>query len=144
MKRRVDFLFWRNKVLIAFYLLMFIFGPPVLLGFSQELDKVKIDYDVLFEKGLKRNGKLLNLSGKKIGDEGIKRLISSGALEKVEKIDLRYNEITASGAELLAKISPLAKLRVLILRHNILGDAGSIALANSSSFPNLWLIELSS
>ena len=78
---------------------MFIFGPPVLLGFSQELDKVQIDYDALFEKGLKRNGKLLNLSGKKIGDEGIKRLISSGALEKVEKIDLRYNEITASGAE---------------------------------------------
>ena len=141
-KRRVDFLFWRNKVLIAFYLLMFIFGPPVLLGFSQELDKVQIDYDALFEKGLKKNGKLLNLSGKKIGDEGIKRLISSGALEKVEKIDLRYNEITASGAELLAKISPLAKLRVLILRHNILGDAGSIALANSSSFPNLEEMQL--
>ena len=142
MKGRVDFLFWRNKALIVFYLLMFIFGPPVSLGFSQELDKVQIDYDALFEKGLKKNGKLLNLSGKKIGDEGIKRLISSGALEKVEKIDLRYNEITASGAELLAKISPLSKLRVLILRHNILGDAGSIALANSSSFPNLEEMQL--
>ena len=141
-KRRVDFLFWRNKVLIAFYLLIFVFGPPVLLGFSQELDKVQIDYDALFEKGLKRNGKLLNLSGKKIGDEGIKRLISSGAVEKVEKIDLRYNGITASGAELLAKITPLSKLRVLILRHNILGDAGSIALANSSSFPNLEEMQL--
>ena len=142
MKRRVNFLFWRNKVLIAFYLLMFIFGLPASLGFSQELDKIQIDYDVIFEKGLKRNGKLLNLSGKKIGDEGMKRLVSSGALEKVEKIDLRYNEITASGAELFAKVAPLSKLRVLILRHNILGDAGAIALANSSSFPNLEEMQL--
>ena len=141
-KRRVDFLFWKNKVLIAFYLLMFIFGPPVLLGFSQELDKVQIDYDSLFEKGLKRNGKLLNLSGKKIGNEGVKRLIASGILEKVEKIDLRYNEITAKGAELLAKIAPLPKLRVLILRHNIIGDAGSLALAASNSFPNLEEMQL--
>ena len=142
MKRRVNFLFWRNKVLIAFYLLMFIFGLPASLGFSQELDKIQIDYGVIFEKGLKRNGKLLNLSGKKIGDEGMKRLVSSGALEKVEKIDLRYNKITASGAELFAKVAPLSKLRVLILRHNILGDAGAIALANSSSFPNLEEMQL--
>ena len=60
MKRRVDFLFWRNKALIAFYLLMFIFGPPILFGFSQELDKVQIDYDALFEKGIKKASQFSN------------------------------------------------------------------------------------
>ena len=112
-------------------LLAFIFESATSPGFSQELDKIQVDYDVLFKKGIKKRGKLLNLSGKKIGDEGIKHLIASGILEKIEKIDLRYNEITATGAELFAKIPPLPKLRVLILRHNILGDAGSIALARS-------------
>ena len=55
---------------------------------------------------------------------------------------MRYNEITAVGAELLAKISPLPKLKSLILRHNILGDAGTTALAKSDSFPNLEEMQL--
>lgn len=143
-KRRIDFLFWKNKVSMTLVgcLLAFIFESATSPGFSQELDKIRIDYDVLFKKGIKKRGKLLNLSGKKIGDEGIKHLIASGILEKIEKIDLRYNEITATGAELFAKIPPLPKLRVLILRHNILGDAGSIALARSNSFPNLEEMQL--
>jgi len=144
MKRRIDFLFWKNKVsmILVGCLIVLMSEPATSPSFSQELDKVRIDYDVLFKKGIKRRGKLLNLSGEKIGDEGIKRLIASGILEKVEKIDLRYNEITATGAELLAKIPPLPKLRVLILRHNILGDAGSLALAKSNSFPNLEEMQL--
>ena len=144
MKRRSDFLFWQSKVFLALIgcLLALMFEPANLRGFSQELDKVQIDYDKLFENGIKRRGKLLDLSGKKIGNKGIKRLIASGILEKIEKIDLRYNEITSTGAELLAKIPPLPKLRVLILRHNILGDAGSLALAQSTSFPNLEEIQL--
>ncbi|SVE63940.1 uncharacterized protein METZ01_LOCUS516794, partial [marine metagenome] len=96
-------------------------GPATTPGFSQELDKIIINYDALFKDGLKRGGKLLNLAGKKIGDEGVKRLIASGVLEKVKKVDLRYNEITFVGVEFLAKMPPLHKLRVLILRHNIIG-----------------------
>ena len=140
----IDSLFWRGKAPRAFvcYLLILMLGPTVLPVYSQELDKALIDYDVLFSEGLKRRGKLLNLSGKKIGDEGVKRLITSGMLEKIEKLDLRYNEITATGAELIAKIKPLPKLRILILRHNILGDAGSLALARSSSFPELEEMQL--
>lgn len=111
--------------------------------FAQGFNKDKpIDYETLFKESLKRRGNFLNLSGKKIGDEGVKHLIASGLLNNVEKVDLRYNEITAVGAGLLAKTPPLPKLRVLILRHNILGDAGSIALAESSSFPNLEEIQL--
>ena len=144
MTKRIDFLFWSNKVSLVLLscLLVLMFGPVTSPGFSRELDKVLIDYDAVFKEGLKRRGKLLNLSGKKIGDEGVKRLIASGVLEKVEKIDLRYNEITSVGVEFLAKMPPLPKLRVLILRHNIIGDAGSIALAGSDSFPNLEEIQL--
>ena len=111
-------------------------------SFSRELDKVSIDYNVVIQESLKRNGALLDLSGKKIGDQGLKFLIGSNILKNVEKIDLRYNEITAIGADLFAKQSPLLKLRSLILRHNFLGDKGSASLARSNSFPNLEEIEL--
>ena len=142
--RRIDFLFCPSRASLTLIgcVLTIIFEHAVAPAFSQELDRVRIDYNIVFKEGLKKRGKLLNLSGKKIGDEGVKRLIASGVLEKVEKIDLRYNEITAVGVELLANISPLPKLRVLILRHNILGDAGSSALAKSESFPNLEEIQL--
>ena len=111
-------------------------------SFSRELDKVSIDYNVVIQESLKRNGVLLDLSGKKIGDQGLKFLIGSNILKNVEKIDLRYNEITAIGADLFAKQPPLLKLRILILRHNFLGDKGSASLARSNSFPNLEEIEL--
>ena len=111
-------------------------------SFSRELDKVSIDYNVVIQESLKRNGVLLDLSGKKIGDQGLKFLIGSNILKNVEKIDLRYNEITAIGADLFAKQSPLLKLRILILRHNFLGDKGAASLARSNSFPNLEEIEL--
>ena len=105
-------------ILVSFLLVL----TPV-NSFSFQPDKGSINYDLLFKGSLKRGGKILNLSGKKIGDEGVERLVSSNFLEKVEKIDLRYNEITSVGAELLAKIPQLPHLRILILRHNILGDA---------------------
>ncbi len=146
MTMRTNRLSGRNRAsLILLALLMlnaFVMGPAVSPGYAQGFNKGPVDYDALFKGSLKRRGKFLNLSGKKIGDEGIKRLIASDVLKKVEKIDLRYNEITAVGAGLLAEMPPLSKLKVLILRHNILGDAGSLALAKSASFPNLQEIQL--
>ena len=135
----INYFFNKNIAIILFSFLLVL--TPV-NSFSFQPDKGSIDYDVLFKGSLKRSGKILNLSGKKIGDEGVERLVSSNYLGKVEKIDLRYNEITAVGAELLAKISPLPKLKSLILRHNILGDAGTTALAKSGSFPNLEEMQL--
>jgi len=135
----INYFFNKN---ISITLVSFLLVLTPVNSFSFQLDKGPIDYDVLFKGSLKRGGKILNLSGKKIGDEGIERLVSSNYLGKVEKIDLRYNEITAVGAELLAKISPLPKLKSLILRHNILGDAGTTALAKSGSFPNLEEMQL--
>ena len=132
--------FFNKNISITLVSFLFVLTPVNSFGF--QLDKGPIDYNVLFKGSLKRSGKILNLSGKKIGDEGVERLVSSSYLKKVEKIDLRYNEITAVGAELLAKISPLPKLKSLILRHNILGDAGTTALAKSGSFPNLEEMQL--
>ena len=131
--------FFNKNITIIFIGFLFVLLP--IYSFSFEL-KSSIYYDLLFKKSLKRNGKILNLSGKKIGDKGVKHLVSSSYLVRVEKIDLRYNEITAVGAELLAQISPLPKLKSLILRHNILGDAGTKALAKSGSFPNLEEMQL--
>ena len=116
---------------------MFVLLP--ICSFSFEL-KSSIYYDLLFKKSLKRNGKIVNLSGKKIGDKGVKHLVSSSYLVRVEKIDLRYNEITVVGANFLAVTSPLSQLKSLILRHNILGDAGT--MARSSSFPSLEEMQL--
>ena len=135
----INYPFNKSAVII---LVSFLFALTPVNSFSFQLDKGSVDYDVLFKEGLKRSGKILNLSGKKIGDRGIAHLVSSKYLGKVEKIDLRYNEITAVGAKLLAKMSPLPKLRSLILRHNILGDAGTTALARSDSFPKLEEIQL--
>ena len=135
----INYFFNKNIVII---LVSFLLALTPANSFSFQSDKGPIDYDVLFKGSLKRGGKILNLSGKKIGDEGVERLVSSSYLKKVERIDLRYNEITAVGAELLAKISPLPKLKSLILRHNILGDAGTTALAKSGSFPNLEEMQL--
>jgi len=134
--------YFLNKSLVSIIFVSFFLAltPVNLFGF--QLDKGLIDYDVVFKESLKLGGKILNLSGKKIGDKGIKHLVSSNFLKKVEKIDLRYNEITALGAELLANAPLLPKLRSLILRHNILGDAGTMALAKSDSFPNLEEIQL--
>ena len=134
--------FIRIKFLFVLVVCLFALALERSSSFSRELDKVSIDYNVVIQESLKRNGALLDLSGKKIGDQGLKFLIGSNILKNVEKIDLRYNEITAIGADLFAKQSPLLKLRILILRHNFLGDKGAASLARSNSFPNLEEIEL--
>jgi len=134
--------FIRIKFLFVLVVCLFALALERSSSFSRELDKVSIDYNVVIQESLKRNGVLLDLSGKKIGDQGLKFLIGSNILKNVEKIDLRYNEITAIGADLFAKQSPLLKLRILILRHNFLGDKGAASLARSNSFPNLEEIEL--
>jgi Ran GTPase-activating protein (RanGAP) involved in mRNA processing and transport len=138
MMMRINFFFHKN-ITIVFIGFLFVLLP--VFSFSVEL-KSPIDYDLLFKESLKRNGKILNLSGKKIGDQGVKHLVSRSYLAGVEKIDLRYNEITSVGAELLSVITPLSQLKSLILRHNILGDAGTMALAKSVSFPSLEEMQL--
>ena len=102
----------------------------------------KINYNKIFKEGLSRNGKTLNLGGKKIGDLGVKKLLESELLKKVNRLDLRYNEITEKGAVNLSKVPTLSNLESLVLRKNDISDNGAIGLAKSESFPNLTELQL--
>jgi Ran GTPase-activating protein (RanGAP) involved in mRNA processing and transport len=125
-----------SSIAVLFFL---IFSIPVA---NAQIFKKKIDYEKIFTEGLSRNGKTLNLGGKKIGDLGVNKLLESDFLKKVTRIDLRYNEITEKGALALASIPTLSNLKSLVLRKNDISDNGTISLANSQSFPNLTELQL--
>ena len=105
-------------------------------------DQSKLDFDKIFKEGLSANGKTLNLSGKKIGDQGVEKLLSKNFLKKVTKLDLRYNKISEKGAKRMAQSKAFGKLKSLELKHNYLLDNGTVALAQSEGFPNLEKLSL--
>ena len=110
---------------------------------AQHLDqKNPLNLEKVFKAGLKRGGKYLDLKGKKIGDAGLKKLGQQEWLKKVTKIELRYNDLTAEGANILSQFPPLPKLKVLVLRHNDLADAGAVILSKNNNFPNLKEMQL--
>ncbi len=115
---------------------------PLATAQGQVFEKEKIDFDNLFRQQLSSNGKTLNLAGKKIGDAGLKVLMSHDILKKVAKLDLRYNGITEKGAQYIADSPSLSKVKTLELRHNFLGDAGAVILAQSGNFKNLKTLKL--
>lgn len=132
--------------MIKYKMIVMVLGAAMAFPLSsaqgQIFDKEEMDYDKLFRQGVSRGGKTLNLSGKKIGDEGIKALVSHTIIKKVAKLDLRYNEITEKGAKLLADSENFSKLRTLELRHNFLGDAGAVLLAQSGGLGDLKDLKL--
>ena len=134
----------REKSNLVFLLfLAFVLSWPLSLGNAQFLDqKEPIDFEKVFKEGLQRRGKYLNLSGKKIGDEGLKKLGQQKWLLKVTKMELRYNGITEEGAKILSQFPPLPKLKVLILRHNFLADQGAVIISRNNNFPNLVEMQL--
>ena len=105
-------------------------------------DQSELDYGRIFKEGLSANGKTLNLSGKKIGDQGIEVLLTRDFLKKVTKLDLRYNKISEKGAKRMAASQAFGKLKSLELKHNYLLDNGAVALAQSKGFPNLEKLSL--
>ncbi len=123
------------------FLLMFFFLPANWGEAQTDLSR-PVDYEKLFAENLSRGGKVLNLSRKNIGDEGLKILLKQDFIKKLKKLDLRYNDISPKGAKILADAPPLSKLKTLILRHNFFSDEGTLAFANSSSFPNLEALQL--
>jgi hypothetical protein len=123
--------------LIRPLIILALLGVPF-SGNAQVLDqKEPLDFSKIFKEGLQRRGKFLDLSGKKIGDEGLKILGQQKWLQKVTRIDLRYNDITEEGAKILTRFPSLPKLKVLILRHNFLADNGAVTLSQAKNFPNL-------
>jgi Ran GTPase-activating protein (RanGAP) involved in mRNA processing and transport len=117
--------------------LIFLFLIYPLATHGQFFEEEKTDFDKLFQQQLSVNGETLNLSGKKIGDGGIKILLSHDILKKVTKLDLRYNEVTENGAKLMAASQSLSKIKTLELRHNFLADAGAKLIAQSENFTSL-------
>ncbi|MEK9628862.1 MAG: hypothetical protein VW455_07550 [Nitrospinota bacterium] len=107
---------------------------------SAQIDSSEPDFEKLFKENLK--GGVLNLSGKKIGDKGLKVLLRQDFLGNLKKLDLRYNAISPEGGKLLAEAAPFKKLKTLILKHNFLADEGAVALANSKSYGNLKKLQL--
>ncbi|NIQ02469.1 MAG: hypothetical protein GWM98_20555 [Nitrospinaceae bacterium] len=139
MKNFVSFL------MIAGLVLALPAGQPYAQFFEKRssLDEKKLDYEKIFKEGLSGNGRTLNLSGKKIGDEGLLLLLTRDFLKKVTKLDLRYNEISEKGAKALADSDKLGNLKKLELRHNYLLDNGVVALAGSKGLPKLEKLGLS-
>ena len=107
------------------------------------LDTQEIDYEQVFAQGLSANGKTLNLSGKKIGDAGLELLLGKAFLQKVTKLDLRYNNLSEKGAKLLAESKAFGKLKKLDLRHKYFLDNGAEVLAQSKHMPKLEKLNLS-
>ena len=131
---RFKILFTKTVTLIFLFFLISVTNAQVF--------EKQINYEKFFNEGLSRNGKTMNLGGKKIGDIGIKKLLETDFLKKVTRLDLRYNEITEKGAHFLANAPTLVKLKSLVLRKNDISDNGTISLAKSKSFPNLTELQL--
>ncbi len=109
-----------------------------------QLDEKKIDYDAVFVAGFSRGGTVLNLSGKKIGDQGLERLLSDKKrLGKVKKLDLRYCELSEKAGAMLAESDVFPNLKKLEIRHNFLMDAGTVALAKAGGLGKLEQLGLS-
>lgn len=136
MRRKQFHHFIRFSIILAFLSVSF-------AGNAQDFDQTEpLDYAKVFKEGLKRRGTVLDLSGKKIGDAGLKILGQQKWLQKLTKIELRYNDITEEGAKTLTLFPILPKLKVLILRHNFLADNGAVTFADAKNFPNLVEIQL--
>ena len=127
----------RPRWFIAFAILaVFFFSSTA----SAQIDSKTPDYESIFKNNLRRG--ILNLSGKKIGDNGLQILLKQEFVSDLKKIDLRYNEISPDGARLLANAGPFKKLKTLILKHNFLSDEGAKALASSKGFAQLKDLQL--
>jgi Ran GTPase-activating protein (RanGAP) involved in mRNA processing and transport len=131
-------------LLMAAMVLVFPWSGVQAQFFDQKdvFDQSELDYEKIFKEGLSANGKTLNLSGKKIGDQGIEILLTKEFLKKVTKLDLRYNKISEKGAKQIAQSKAFGKLKSLELKHNYLLDNGTVALAQSKGFSRLEKLSL--
>ncbi len=130
----------RSKLKLAvFFTIAGLFFSVTII--SAQLDSLSSeDYEKLFKDNLRRG--TLNLSGKKIGDRGLDVLLKQGFLVDLNKLDLRYNELSPVGAKMLTDSQPFLKLKTLVLKHNFFADEGTISLARSKSFPKLESLQL--
>lgn len=78
---------------------------------------------------MSRTFDLLNLEKNSLRDDAVRTICSSGVLEMIQSLSLRFNMIGPGGAEALARCSTTRTLRFLNLKMNCVGDEGAAALA---------------
>ena len=86
--------------------------------------------------------RVLYLTGNKIGDARLRRLLKSPILAHLEELVLAGNTIRDNGAKALAACAALAGLRSLNLNGNQIGEAGAQALLESPHLTSLEEIDL--
>lgn len=83
------------------------------------------------------NRETLILSGNDIGDEGVKALADSANVVNLTKLVLWDNRITDEGVRAITTSPNFANLTTLDLGRNNIGDEGAVALAESAYMRNL-------
>jgi uncharacterized protein (TIGR02996 family) len=84
----------------------------------------------------------LNLSGTGLRELDVQDLKASPPFVGLEKLDLRFNQISDDGALTLSAAPEMAKLRVLKLGYNPVGTRGVRALASSPQMSQLTTLDL--
>jgi serine/threonine protein kinase len=85
---------------------------------------------------------ILDLTNKRVGDEGIRALAHSPKLAELSQLILSGNLISDEGAEALAASPHARNLSTLILWDNRIGDRGVAALAGSAYLAGLNKIDV--
>src|SRR5262249_38695477 len=84
----------------------------------------------------------LNVSGTGVWDTDVQELAASPCLAGLEKLDLRFNEISNIGVHALSAAPAGGNLRVLKLGYNPIGTSGVQALASSPRMAQLPTLNL--
>jgi hypothetical protein len=99
-------------------------------GIPQEIEPfLPSDFSMFFRTTGLRNLKSLALELPTFGDEGVRELVDSGFLRRLQHLRLPHCNITDDGTLLLASDPHLSDLRSLDLSYNLLSPIGMDALA---------------
>ena len=90
--------------------------------------------ETLVPKHLKKEGAVLDLHLKYIGDEGLKVLSQNEDLTNLRELNLERNEITSEGVQFLAESKIITGLERLYLERNNIGDDGVKIISKSTNF----------
>ncbi len=85
----------------------------------------------------------LHLTGGRLGDDGLRLLISCPALADLTTLRLGDNSLTDAGVMAIACNAILKGLTTLVLRDNLIGDGGAWALAHTPCLGRLAALDLS-
>lgn len=98
--------------------------------------------EALVESKSNENFTNLDLTNKKIGDDGVRSLANSKSHENLTNLNLYNNDIDDDGARALAASPYLVNLTHLDLQYNSIGDDGVRSLVNSKYLKKLIYINL--